>query len=267
MLARPPEQERSSLRTGAFLVPEKIHGGSSGLPIVDHIPQRQIANNHVRSVTMNQFSRRTFLASAAATLISSQSLHAQEPAPATPDEALKALMDGNRRFAANNLSSIAHDLQVLKEHNVDKQQPFAAVLSCADSRVPVELIFDQTIGHIFVSRVAGNIINAEIIGSLEYGAAVLGVKVLLVIGHSNCGAVKAAIARTDVPGQIASLYPHLEAAVEAGSGLEDTVKKNAKIQASLLETTSTVLAPMVKAGKLKIHAAYYDVGTGAVTLL
>jgi carbonic anhydrase len=217
---------------------------------------------------MNQISRRTFIASAAAaTLISSKSIQAQEPAPPTPDAALKALMDGNQRFASDNLTSIAHDLKVLKEHNVDKQEPFAAVLSCADSRVPVELVFDQTIGHIFVSRVAGNIINSEIIGSLEYGAAVLGVKVLIVMGHSNCGAVKAAIAKTQVPGQIASLYPHLEPAVEAGSGLEDTIKKNAKIQASLLEKTSTVLAPMVKEGRLKIHAAYYDVGTGLVTLV
>jgi carbonic anhydrase len=217
---------------------------------------------------MDKINRRTFLASAAAAaLVSSQPLHAQEPAPATPDEALKLLMEGNKRFDANNLTSFAHDLKLLRENNVEKQQPFAAILSCSDSRVPVELVFDQTIGHIFVARVAGNIINAEIIGSLEYGAAVLGVKVLIVMGHSNCGAVKAAIAKTQVPGQIASLYPHLEQAVETGSGLEDTIKKNAKIQASLLETTSTVLGPMVKEGKLKIHAAYYDVGTGQVTLL
>jgi carbonic anhydrase len=217
---------------------------------------------------MDPITRRTFLASAAAaTLVSSTPLQAQDAAPTTPDEALKLLMEGNQRFDANNLTSIAHDLKLLREHNVDKQEPFAAVLSCADSRVPVELVFDQTIGHIFVCRVAGNIINAEIIGSLEYGAAVLGVKVLIVMGHSNCGAVKAAIAKTQVPGQIASLYPHLEQAVETGSGLVDTIKKNAKIQASLLEKTSTVLAPMVKEGKLKIHAAYFDVGTGQVTLL
>lgn len=217
---------------------------------------------------MDPMNRRTFLASAAAAaLIPSAPLHAQEGVPTSPDEALKLLMDGNQRFSANNLTSIAHDLNMLREHTIEKQQPFAAVLSCADSRVPVELVFDQTIGHIFVCRVAGNIINAEIIGSLEYGAAVLGVKVLIVMGHSNCGAVKAAVAKTDVPGQIASLYPHLEAAVETGSGLVDTIKQNAKIQASLLEKTSTVLSPMVKEGKLKIHAAYYDVATGTVTLL
>lgn len=104
----------------------------------------------------------------------------------SPDAALQELVAGNQRFAANQLKSIEHDLTILKEHTVDKQEPFAAVLSCADSRVPVELIFDQTIGHIFVTRVAGNIVTPEIIASLEYGVAVLGVKVLVVLGHSAC---------------------------------------------------------------------------------
>src|SRR5215469_10925072 len=94
----------------------------------------------------------------------------------SPDAALQELLAGNRRFAANQLTSIEHDLTVLKEKTVDKQEPFAAVLSCADSRVPVELVFDQTIGHIFVTRVAGNLVTPEIIGSLEYGVAVLGVE-------------------------------------------------------------------------------------------
>ena len=83
-------------------------------------------------------------------------------------------------------------LKILRDHTVDKQEPFAAVLSCADSRVPVEIIFDQSIGHIFVTRVAGNVVTPEIVGSLEYGAAVLGTKVILVLGHASCGAVKAA---------------------------------------------------------------------------
>jgi carbonic anhydrase len=132
----------------------------------------------------------------------------------------------------------------------------------------VELVFDQTIGHIFVSRVAGNIINAEIVGSLEYGAAVLGVKVVLVMGHSNCGAVKAAMAKKPVPGQIASLYPHLQpAVVAAGGDSVSAIKKNAQIQADLLANTSTVLRPLIGEGKLKVRAAYYDVATGVVTLL
>ncbi len=218
----------------------------------------------------NEWSRRRFVAAAAATIpiLLNHQVQAQEPSPATPQQALDRLMRGNARFAADQLTSIAQDLKLLKEHTVDKQEPFAAVLSCADSRVPVELIFDQTIGHIFVTRVAGNIINAEIVGSLEYGAAVLGVKVLLVIGHSNCGAVSAALAKKPVPGQIASLYPHLEAAVAgAGGDLALATKRNAQLQANLLAKTSTVLAPMVREGKLRIEAAYYDGGTGKVTLL
>ena len=87
----------------------------------------------------------------------------------SPDAALQELLSGNQRFAANQLTSIEHDLTILKEKTADKQEPFAAVLSCADSRVPVELVFDQTIGHIFVTRVAGNLVTPEIIGSLEYG--------------------------------------------------------------------------------------------------
>ena len=92
----------------------------------------------------------------------------------TPDAALAELMEGNKRFTAGKLTAHDHDLAILKQHTEEKQEPFAAVLSCADSRVPVELVFDQSIGHIFVTRVAGNIITPEIIGSLEYGAAEIG---------------------------------------------------------------------------------------------
>lgn len=217
----------------------------------------------------NEVSRRSFLAAATASamLTGSALVAQQETTPSTPDGALQRLMEGNRRFVADDFTSIPRDLKILKEHTVDKQEPFAAVLSCADSRVPVELVFDQTIGHVFVTRVAGNIINSEIIGSLEYGAAVLGVKVLLVMGHANCGAVKAAIAKKPVPGQIASLYPHLEPAVAAGGSVDDVIKRNAVLQANLLAKTSTVLAPMVKEGTLLIRAAFYDVATGTVTLL
>jgi carbonic anhydrase len=213
-------------------------------------------------------SRRTFLAGvSAASLLATRDLTAQQAMPTTPDAALERLMEGNGRFAANQMTSFADDLKVLRDHTVDKQEPFAAVLSCADSRVPVELVFDQTIGHIFVTRVAGNFINAEIVGSLEYGAAVLGVKVLLVIGHASCGAVTAAIAKKPVPGLIASFYPHLEAAVAGGGSVEEVIKRNAVIQANLLAKTSTVLAPMVKEGKLKIQGAYFELATGKVTLL
>ncbi|MGB8768109.1 MAG: carbonic anhydrase [Candidatus Korobacteraceae bacterium] len=186
----------------------------------------------------------------------------------TPDAALTELMDGNKRFVAGKLTAYEHDLAILKQHTVEKQEPFAAVLSCADSRVPVELIFDQSIGHIFVTRVAGNMVTPEIIGSLEYGAAVLGTKVILVMGHSGCGAVKATIQGKGVPGQISSLFPHIQPAVDqAGPNLESATKANAKIQAALLREASPVISGLVKESKLKVVAGYYDLGTGAVELL
>ena len=185
----------------------------------------------------------------------------------TADSALRELLAGNERFAANQLTSIEHDLKILKDHNVEKQEPFAAVLSCADSRVPVELVFDQTIGHLFVTRVAGNLVTPEIIGSLEYGVAVLGVKALLVLGHTNCGAVKAAMKADAVPGQISSLYPHLRRAVEQSGGNTDSaIKANAQIQAELLRTSSPVVRDAIKAGKLKVEAGVYDLASGKVTL-
>ena len=185
----------------------------------------------------------------------------------SPDAALQELISGNQRFAANNLTSVQHDLRVLKEHTIDKQEPFAAVLACADSRVPVELVFDQTIGYIFVTRVAGNMVTPEIIASLEYGVAVLGVEVLMVLGHSGCGAVKAAMKADEVPGQISCLYPHLRQAVaQSGGSVDKAIQLNAQIQAELLRTSSPVIRDAVKAGKLKVSAAVYDLATGKVTL-
>jgi carbonic anhydrase len=188
--------------------------------------------------------------------------------PLSPDAALQELLDGNRRFSSERLTSCEHDLAILKQHTVDKQEPFAAVLSCADSRVPVELIFDQTIGHIFVTRVAGNFAASEIIASLEYGAAVLGTKVIVVLGHSGCGAVKATIQAKEVPGQISALFSYIRPAVDqAGPNLEAATKANAKIQAALLRQASTVISGLIKENKLKVVAGYYDLGTGVVSLL
>jgi len=186
----------------------------------------------------------------------------------SPDAALQELMDGNRRFSSGKLTSYEHDLEILRQHTVDKQEPFAAVLSCADSRVPVELLFDQTIGHIFVTRVAGNFAAPEIIASLEYGAAVLGTKVIMVLGHSGCGAVKSTIQAKEVPGQISALFSYIQPAVDqAGPNLEAATKANAKIQAALLRKASTVISGMVKENKLKVVAAYYDLATGVVSLV
>ena len=186
----------------------------------------------------------------------------------TPEAALQQLIDGNRRFAEGRLTSFSEDLDILKAKTVDKQEPFAAVLSCADSRVPVELIFDQSIGHVFVTRVAGNIATTPIIASLEYGVAVLGTKAIMVLGHANCGAVKASIEAKAVPGQISALYAYIRPAVDqAGPDLEAAIKANAKIQAGLLRQSSPVLADHIKENQLKIVAGYYDLSSGKVTLL
>jgi carbonic anhydrase len=193
---------------------------------------------------------------------------ARAQAQMTPDAALQAMMDGNKRFTQGQMTSFNDDLKMLKEKTAEGQAPFAAVLSCADSRVPVELVFDQTIGHLFVCRVAGNIATADLIASLEYGAAVLGTKAIMVLGHANCGAVDATIKAKAVPGQISTLYRSIRPAVDqAGPNLDAAIRANAKIQAGLLGSSSPVLAEQVKAGQLKIVAAYYDLASGGVTLL
>ena len=200
------------------------------------------------------------------TMLDSHPVEAQSSL--TPEAALKELMDGNRRFIDGKGAAYKHDMEILHRHATTVQEPFAAVLSCADSRVPVEIIFDQSFGHIFVTRLAGNMVTPEIIGSLEFGAEVLGTKVIMVLGHSDCGAVKAAIAGKPVPGQISVLYPHLQPAVDqSGPDVKAVTKTNAKIQARLLSEASTVVANKIKEGQLKVVAGYYDIGSGVVTLL
>jgi carbonic anhydrase len=188
--------------------------------------------------------------------------------PETPDRALSLLAEGNQRYLAQKLISFQEDLDILKADSEEHQEPFAAVLSCSDSRVPVELIFDQSIGHVFVARVAGNVATPDTIASLEYGAAVLGVKALLVLGHTNCGAVKATIAGKAVPGQISTLYQYIHPAIAGANGdLTTASRQNAMLQASILRDASPVLGDLVKQKKLAIRAAMYDVGNGKVTML
>jgi carbonic anhydrase len=200
--------------------------------------------------------------------LGTKELNMPEVPALAPDEALQRLVEGNERFASDTMTNLGQSLNILRQHTVEKQEPFAAVLSCADSRVPVELVFDQTIGQLFVVRVAGNFVTPEILGSLEYGAAVLGTKVILVLGHSSCGAVTATMQGNKVPGQISSLFQHIQPAVDkAGGNLEKAVKENASMQAGRLVGSSEVLAGLVQTGKLKIVAGYYDLATGRVSLL
>jgi len=218
--------------------------------------------------------RRGFLCNAiagTAVLAGARVIRAQ-PASAqttlTPEAALKALLDGNQRYVGGQLQSLDEDLSILKAKTAEKQEPFAAVLSCADSRVPVEFVFDQSIGQIFVVRVAGNVTTPEITASLEYGAAVLGTKVILVLAHGQCGAVKATIGGGAVPGQISVLYSAIRPAVdEAGPDLDATSKANARYHAKILQEASPVIAGMVKENKIKVVAGFYDVATGKVTLV
>jgi carbonic anhydrase len=219
-------------------------------------------------------SRRSFMHSVAASaLIAAVSNFALiRPALAqstlTPDAALQRMMAGNARYAEEHLQAFNENLAILRADTEEKQEPFAAVLSCADSRVPVEIVFDESIGHLFVTRVAGNVATPEVIASLEYGAAVLGTTLIMVLGHGHCGAVKAAIAGKEVPGQISALYAPLRPAIDqAGPNLEPAIRANARIQAKLLSDASPVLAGLIGQGRLKVVAGYYDLVSGKVELL
>ena len=192
------------------------------------------------------------------------------PAPAsadmTPEQALKRLLDGNQRFISDKSIEPNRSLARLRETE-GGQAPFAAVLSCADSRVPVEILFDQGFGDVFVVRVAGNVVTPEEIASLEFGTLVLGARALLVLGHTACGAVKAAIAGQEVPGQISTLFQHITPAIDA-AGTNDLTKvthANVRLQVKNLTRGSTVVSRLVREGKLLVVGAVYDIGTGVVT--
>jgi carbonic anhydrase len=213
--------------------------------------------------------RRLVLAGVGSLLLTTTMTHRGHAQTAlSPDAALARLKEGNQRYMAKQMRSFDEDLAIMRENTVAKQEPFAAVLSCADSRVPVEIVFDEAIGHIFVTRVAGNVCTPEVIASLEYGAVVLGTSAILVLGHGGCGAMQATIAGKAVPGQISALYAPLRPAVEsAGTDLDAAIKANAKIQANLLRTASPVLAGLIAQGRLKVTAGYYGLADGSVTVL
>jgi carbonic anhydrase len=221
------------------------------------------------ALTEIDWTRRRFMTAIAATGVAgaavTHGIGAEAQAPVGADEAIHELMAGNARFVTGKLTSFDLDLKILKAGTVEKQEPFAAVLSCADSRVPVELVFDQSIGHLFVARVAGNMMTPEIIGSLEYGVAVLGIKAIMVLGHAKCGAVSAAMKGQEVPGQISVLYQHMMPAIKDIHGdVAAAVKANALFQAQLLRDSSTVIAKAIRDVGVKVVAGYYDLGTGRV---
>ncbi len=184
--------------------------------------------------------------------------------PATPDEALAALYAGNRRFAAGKSLAAHRDMDRVKAI-APKQTPFAAFLGCADSRVPIEMVFDQGFGDLFVTRIAGNVATSENVGSLEFGTLLLGAKVLYVLGHTSCGAVAATLQGAEVPGQISGLFQHIRPAVRVAKGnLDIAVEANVRNQAQVLAESSPVIGRLVRDGKLKVAGGVYDLASGIV---
>ena len=200
-----------------------------------------------------------------------------EAAPNTPQEALQALRDGNARWVAHNETSFVADLNLINSGATETHQPFAALLSCADARVSPEFLFDQIMGDLFITRVAGNIATPEIIASLEYSVAVLGtVKAIMVLGHGACGAVGAASSLARVTGtpsaplmtSISALYAPLRAGVAlGGSTVDGQIRANARYQAALLTFSSPVISDAIKINQLAVVPAYYDIASGRVTEL
>lgn len=189
---------------------------------------------------------------------------APPPAPGSPRDALELLYAGNRRFVGGK-SEAPHRAPERLLEVAAGQAPFAAFLGCADSRVPIEILFDQGFGDLFVTRIAGNVAATENIASLEFAADALGVKVLYVLGHTSCGAVAAAAKAEPVPGQISALFQHIRPAVRAARGdVATAVRENVKIQAQTLVEGSTVISSLVSAGKLTVAGGIFDLQTGRV---
>jgi carbonic anhydrase len=197
-------------------------------------------------------------------------LSATTAQPLEPEAALQKLMAGNERFRQHqpqHPDQSAARLQAVSQ----VQHPFATILSCADSRVPIELIFDQGVGDIFDVRIAGNIATPEVVGSLEYAVVFLGTPILMVLGHERCGAVTAAVNSEVLPGAIGSLVKAILPAIEPHKGAKEdvidlAVVANVRYQIAQLQR-SPLLAERLQAGTLKIVGGRYDLDAGNVTLL
>lgn len=192
------------------------------------------------------------------------------PSSLSPDEALQKLMEGNQRFVRHQLQH--PDQTEARVHEVAQaQHPFATVLSCADSRVPAEIVFDQGIGDIFDVRIAGNIVTPESIGSIEYAVALLETPVLMVLGHERCGAVTAAVQNEPLPGEIGTFVKAILPAVQRvkdqpGNAVDNAVTANVRYQIELLQR-SPLITERVQAGQLKVVGGRYDLDTGTVTMI
>lgn len=194
----------------------------------------------------------------------------------TPDEALAKLKQGNERLLAGK--SIHCDLMAQIKETASGQAPFAAIIGCIDSRVPPELIFDQSVGDIFCARVAGNIADVDILGSVEYATKVAGAKAIVVLGHNSCGAIKSAIDDVKL-GNITALLENFRPALatitpEDGDRdshnyplVQKVAEANARLTAASLTERSTIIKELADSGQVKIAAAMHDIKTGKVSWL
>ena len=202
---------------------------------------------------------------------------ASAPKPAnvlTPDAAFSRLMRGNGRYVRG--ASKLHDFKAERETLTMGQNPYAAILSCADSRIAPEYAFDSARGDLFVCRVAGNFANDDVIASFEYGIAVLNCPLLMVLGHASCGAIDAAIKSlkdgTTLPGHLPSLVTALAPAVKAvanqpGSALDNAIKQNVIINVDKLKTASPIIDKAIAEKKVRIVGAVYNLNSGRVDIV
>ncbi|NKI36390.1 carbonic anhydrase [Wenzhouxiangella sp. XN79A] len=201
----------------------------------------------------------------------------QAQAALTPDQALQLLKDGNARFVAGD--SIDRDLIEQQRDTAGGQFPFAVVLSCLDSRSAPEVVFDQGVGDIFVGRVAGNVVDTNLLGSFEFATAAAGSKVIVVMGHTACGAVKGACDGVEL-GNLTALLDEIEPAIDAVSTPVGTdrssantefvnrvIETNVKMQVNELLRRSDVVRGLVEEGKVKVVGAVHDLATGEVRFL
>jgi len=192
----------------------------------------------------------------------------------TPDMVIQSLKEGNKRFVNNNLTYRNHSAMVRKA--AAGQYPKAVIISCIDSRVPVEDLFDKGIGDLFVGRVAGNFVNEDLLGSLEYSCKVSGAKLVVVLGHASCGAIKAAIDHVEM-GNITAMLTKIQPAVEQAQDfdgertsknyvfVDDVAKKNVLNTIETIRAKSPILKEMEDKGEIKIVGAFYSLKTGEVT--
>ncbi|CAA9420631.1 Carbonic anhydrase, beta class [uncultured Microcoleus sp.] len=211
------------------------------------------------------------LASIPPALLQAQAANAQEISDITPNSALKKLIEGNQRYIQQKRTFPDQARSRIVEV-AQGQHPFATILACSDSRVAPEIIFDQGLGDLFDIRVAGNFLDDVVLGNIEYATVELGVPLLVILGHERCGAVKAALDGKAVPGHISTLVAAIKPAVDAtknqgGDGWDNAVRANVKMNVNNLKSSSPLLAAAVKAGKLKVVGARYDLDSGQVEII